>query len=260
MAEAGQEVEITVQEPITSPKNVSARGLRNIINRTRELEPERVLKRPHESQREVRRHAISQASIENARDLAFTDPLTGLHNRRWAEDDLDRRIAESNRLKYLGKDDSLYLIYLDYDDFKLFNTAFGHSGGDAVLKLAANIPTRPEEPISRYGGDEFVQAVQHEDLTPEEIALSIERQKGIMLEISRVLLEKAQVISSETEPANIPREVTLSFGIAKYEGETRDELIKKTNLALHYAKQHEKNSAFMALKGTDGNLTFSKLT
>lgn len=193
--------------------------------------------------------------VKTAKEMSMTDELTGLSNRRWFEDDLRRKIATSKRTNQ-----PLYLLYIDFDDFKRINTTFGHNGGDAVLKLVAQMKTRPDEPISRNGGDEFVQLMEHEGITINEIAKAIERHKTSVLNNSRILLEKAPVVDREADPKKIVRETTLSIGIAKYQGEDPKEFIRKANEALLYAKAQGKNTAFIAeTNSTDGNLTFKQV-
>jgi two-component system cell cycle response regulator len=218
-----------------------------MLGRARAIEEERKTIRPDEDPLTTRRHAIAVATVETTRDLAITDPLTGLHNRRWLEDDLDRRIASAKRTG-----NPLYVVFFDYDNFKDFNTAYGHAGGDAVLKLAANIPTRPDESLSRFAGDEFIQSLVHDGLNQKEIGLAIARYKEIILEGSRTLLAKTPVIEG-IDPVAARREATITFGVATYEGESRDQLIEKANLAMHHAKKVGKNNAYIAIKNLEGS-------
>ncbi len=234
-------------EPETSPKIISARGLRRTLGRARIVEAERKTIKPNEDPALARQHAVAIAAIETASELAFTDPLTGLHNRRWLEDDLDRRIATAKR-----SGSPLYVVFLDFDNFKDYNTAYGHAGGDAVLKLASDIQTRPDEPLSRYAGDEFVQSLEHEGLTSQEIGLALDRYKEALLERSKTLLAQTPVREG-VDPATARKEVTITFGVAKYEGESRDELINKANLAMLHAKEVGKNNAFIAEKDSAGS-------
>ena len=234
-------------DPVISPKNTSARGLRRIMNRARVLEKERGISKPNEDPKITRKHSIAVAAIETTSELAFKDPLTGLHNRRWLEDDLDRRIATAER-----SNNPLYVVFMDYDNFKDFNSAYGHAGGDKVIQLASRIHTRPDEPLSRYAGDEFIQSIEHQWLDSREIRRALTRYQETVLEESRTLLADLPVIEG-VDPAAVRREVTMTFGVAKYEGESREELIRKANLAMLHAKTEGKNNAFIAEKGTTGS-------
>jgi diguanylate cyclase (GGDEF)-like protein len=233
---------------------LSARGLRRTLSRAKIVEGERRLNRPNEDPAITRKHAVAIAAIETTKYLALVDPLTGLHNREWLEDDLDRRIASAER-----SGSPLYVIFGDFDNFKDYNSAYGHAGGDEVIKLVSAIQTRPDEPFCRYAGDEFLQSMEHEGLNPQEIGLAIKRYQDIILEKSKIFLEKLPVIAG-VDPTKARREVCLSFGVAKYEGESRDDLIKKANLAMHHAKTVGKNNAFIAEKSAvDSGYSFIQI-
>ncbi len=88
------------------------------------------------------------------RDQSIRDPLTGLFNRRYLEETLEREISRSARS---GK--PFGLMMLDIDHFKQFNDTFGHAGGDALMRELGGLLhtlTRVEDVGCRYGGDEFV--------------------------------------------------------------------------------------------------------
>jgi diguanylate cyclase (GGDEF)-like protein len=86
-------------------------------------------------------------------ELAHTDPLTGLPNRRAWEQELDRGLARARRTG-----DAVSVAVIDIDDFKAINDAHGHSGGDAVLIDVARRWAQilhPDDRLARIGGDEF---------------------------------------------------------------------------------------------------------
>lgn len=86
--------------------------------------------------------------------LAYRDPLTGLYNRRWLDDQLERSLAMARRRKQ-----GVSVIMMDLDDFKRVNEALGHGGGDRVLRRVAETlmqQVRREDAVCRYGGDEFM--------------------------------------------------------------------------------------------------------
>ena len=220
----------------------------DILNEQQEINPSEKRYTP----KPFTRRSIKK-QLNEARKLTISDPLTGLHNEVWAKDDLERRIAEANRTH-----EPLYVLYADFDDFKAFNTAFGHSGGDEVLKLINLIPTRPDEPISRLHGDEFMQVFSHANIS--EILEALRRYKKNVLDNSTSLLKGLRVISDEITPEDVKKQATLSFGLALYEGETSNELIIKANEALLYAKRHGKNTMYIAQKNADGNsLVFNEV-
>ena len=85
--------------------------------------------------------------------LADTDPLTGLANRRFFQEQLDR---EFNRLRRYPE--AITIVYLDLDNFKYVNDTLGHDVGDELLKTVAHSlsrNTRDSDYVSRQGGDEF---------------------------------------------------------------------------------------------------------
>jgi diguanylate cyclase (GGDEF)-like protein len=94
---------------------------------------------------------IAFCNIENRR--AKTDYLTGTGNRRYLDEELERRIASAKAGSLL------YGILIDIDDFKLINDSFGHEMGDRALEDIAHLLlsiVRVEDHVARMGGDEFV--------------------------------------------------------------------------------------------------------
>jgi diguanylate cyclase (GGDEF)-like protein len=110
---------------------------------------------------------------EEAEEKAYTDPLTGLSNRRG----LDRYIKRLNR----RRDSKSYAVFLiDLDHFKSVNDTLGHAAGDRVLQEVAEIllnETRPTDIVVRTGGDEFVLVISNinDSATLELIAKRIIR-------------------------------------------------------------------------------------
>jgi len=95
-----------------------------------------------------------QKRAEEFLKLASLDSLTGLHNRRFAEERLASDIARSQRNRV-----SLTILMLDLDDLKKINDLHGHAAGDAALKIFAErlmAATRGSDLAARIGGDEFV--------------------------------------------------------------------------------------------------------
>lgn len=93
--------------------------------------------------------AFAQAmEMKRLRRIAYTDPVTGLPNRRAAEEELARR-----------KHEPVAVVFVDLDDFKALNDAKGHAAGDEALRKAAQamkLVLRPEDKVFRFGGDEFI--------------------------------------------------------------------------------------------------------
>jgi diguanylate cyclase (GGDEF)-like protein/PAS domain S-box-containing protein len=91
---------------------------------------------------------------EALRTQSVKDPLTGLYNRRYLEETLQREIRRAVRAKQ-----ALGILMLDLDHFKKFNDTYGHEAGDAVLREAGGFfakSIRLEDTVCRFGGEEFV--------------------------------------------------------------------------------------------------------
>jgi diguanylate cyclase (GGDEF)-like protein len=159
-----------------------------------------------------------------ARQLAELDALTGLHNRRYFDEVLDREVSRANRY---GR--SLALILLDLDDFKAINDRIGHLAGDAVLaELGERVrdSLRSADIACRIGGDEL--AVIMPESTFEDAQLLYDRlQEGIT-----------------ARPFATGERMSASAGIAELE---RDDdaraLFERADQALYRAKGEGKNRA-----------------
>ncbi len=180
----------------------------------------------------IRHEQISMAHelrMANARleKLVFSDPLTGLINRRGLQDSLSREIQRSSR----GREELLALI-LDLDNFKQINDLLGHAVGDIVLKdIARNLLrcVRVTDYVSRIGGDEFL--ILMPDTRFAEGARLSEK-------IRRTLAESPVPLSM----GPIFR-ITGSFGLLRVSPDTLsiDELLAQTHHVLKHSKQMGKN-------------------
>lgn len=159
--------------------------------------------------------------------LSMTDYLTGLANRRFFMETLQREFERSRRTE-----NPLSLILLDIDHFKKVNDTCGHSGGDVVLTAVAQLllqHMRPYDLAARYGGEEF--AVILAETGPEEARQIAER--------LREALEKHPVPWKGDAVF-----VTASFGFAvtsATESDSVDELIQAADAALYCAKRNGRN-------------------
>jgi diguanylate cyclase (GGDEF)-like protein len=171
-----------------------------------------------------------QKKYQTVSELSVTDPLTKLHNRRFFEEYLDREI---NRL---GRDgDSLCLLVIDIDDFKMLNDSYGHTAGDEFLKQIARIMkenVRETDLIARFGGEEFVIVAN-----------------GTGVEGAMILAEKVRTSVAESsfivDDSMRPRRATISIGLAEYAGDQVD-LFNKADAALYRAKDSGKNCVVTA--------------
>lgn len=117
--------------------------------------------------------ALANLRLKEAlRNQAIRDPLTGLFNRRYLEESLEREMARCQR-----KDQPLAVLMLDIDHFKSFNDTNGHPGGDALLAEFGRLlqsKCRADDIACRYGGEEFTV------ILPEaSLALALERAEEI---------------------------------------------------------------------------------
>jgi diguanylate cyclase (GGDEF)-like protein len=166
---------------------------------------------------------VSEQAKNEAQLKSMIDPLTGLHNRGWFDEELKRKITDAHRQ---GK--NLWVIIGDIDLFKKINDEFGHPTGDKVLKEFGEMGSREEEPIARIGGEEFAQVISN-GLTLTEVQKIISR-------YSKNFKERAEAV--------LGREATLSFGVAKLEAnETAEDIYSKADKALYHSKEGGRNQA-----------------
>jgi len=103
------------------------------------------------------RHRLEEQNarlIQSLTDLATTDALTGLHNRRYVLSELNKALQRARRTNQ-----RFSVVLFDLDGFKQINDTLGHAAGDAVLKRAAAALqriSREGDVLGRYGGDEFL--------------------------------------------------------------------------------------------------------
>jgi len=154
-------------------------------------------------------------------DMALTDPLTGLPNRRHAKMFLDHEFGSAQR----GQ--PLVVVLFDLDGFKQYNDTYGHPAGDEALKIFADIlanTTRRMNLSARHGGEEFISI------------LTGSAEAG-----ARVFADR---VREQVEQAAFPvGQLTVSAGLAGYRDahKTPDDLIAAADLALYRAKEEGRN-------------------
>jgi diguanylate cyclase (GGDEF)-like protein len=174
--------------------------------------------------------ALSLANLrlrDELRELAISDPLTSLYNRRFAQETLTREIHRAQR-----EQGSIGIITFDIDFFKSVNDRYGHDAGDAVLKaVAAELQgsIRGGDIACRMGGEEF-------SIMMPGATLKVARQRAEELRaaIAALRLRHAQ--------AELPA-VSLSCGVAAFpeHGVTADALLRAADQALYRAKAAGRN-------------------
>jgi len=172
-------------------------------------------------------HRELQAKNHVLEELALTDPLTGLSNRRAVEHWAARELSGAVRHGF-----PFWVVMADLDRFKAVNDTYGHDAGDQVLKEFAamlNANTRASNICGRIGGEEFVLALAHVDRAGVQIA--IERIR-LQLEIRAFTFGRATL------------KVTASFGVAGLQGNPApefDQMLRKADAALYEAKRQGRN-------------------
>ncbi len=160
--------------------------------------------------------AEQQIQAEVFRRLAMFDPLTGLYNRRYAEQRLRSEIARSERRGL-----SLIVVLVDLNDFKQINDEHGHLAGDHVLKEFAKYlsrSTRGSDLAARWGGDEFILLLL--DCAVDQLSLVLSRLDGLQIGFQGKVLP-----------------ITFSVGWKAYEpGDQFDELIEEADRHLYEQK------------------------
>lgn len=158
------------------------------------------------------------------REQSVRDHLTGLFNRRYMEETLERELLRAVR-KHL----SLGIIMLDVDEFKQFNDSYGHAAGDLVLRQLGSLllkQVRGEDIPCRYGGDEFLIVLPDASL----IATSERAEHICKIAVRSHLQFDGQALTA----------VTLSLGVAVFpeHGVTTEAILKAADTALYRAKHN----------------------
>lgn len=179
--------------------------------------------------------AAARAAIHNAQmhqqvqELAITDPLTGLYNRRGLEA-LGRHQMELSR-RY---NRPVAMIFFDIDFFKQINDQFGHSAGDNTLAMMAAITRRTlrqVDLVTRFGGEEFVCLLPETDIEKAVLVADRLRQALSVIEVGM---------------GNVTAPVTISMGVVSCEGGqmTLEQLIEEADKAMYMAKTNGRNRIY----------------
>lgn len=164
---------------------------------------------------------------EQAEELAHTDYLTGLYNRRYFVELAERELDRASRYKR-----ALTMIMLDIDNFKVVNDTRGHSAGDVVLQEVARLirdTVRSVDIVGRIGGEEFaVVLVEMDESQALEAAERVRR-----------AVEQASIAVHE----GVPIQVTISVGLSHLEGRDAnfDTLLSEADRAMYAAKESGRN-------------------
>jgi diguanylate cyclase (GGDEF)-like protein len=164
---------------------------------------------------------------QKIREQSIRDPLTGLFNRRYMEEFMERELHRAKRSNV-----PIGIIMFDIDNFKSFNDTAGHDAGDKVLQALADLlkaQIREEDIACRFGGEEFI-------LILPEMTLDKVKERAEDLR-SRT---QSLVLNHKDKPLG---PITISLGVAVFplHGVTAEVLIKSADKALYHAKKSGKN-------------------
>jgi two-component system cell cycle response regulator len=219
---------LAIVERDDKPRTVKALelGINDILSRP--VDPEELAARVKTLVRQKRYTDVLRNTLDLSLELAVTDTLTGLHNRRY----MTTQAAALVQRAAMGGEPVAALL-VDIDHFKRINDTFGHDVGDEVLKefavrLATNV--RGIDLACRYGGEEFVVIMPDTELKDA-------------LRIAERLRRHVAGSPFKAPGLSDPISVTISVGVACTEGvgDTPDALLKRADEAVYEAKAHGRN-------------------
>lgn len=194
---------------------------------TKPFHPGELLARVAVGCRTVELHQEIQAKNRLLEELALTDSLTGLPNRRAIEDWAARQLSAAARHGF-----PFWVVMADLDSFKNVNDIYGHEGGDVVLQKFADLlraNTRASDICGRIGGEEFIVAMTH--IERPDTQMVVDR-------IRRKLEGESFTLGGRAFG------VTVSFGISGFQGGQSPKfsrLVREADAALYAAKRAGRN-------------------
>ncbi len=191
--------------------------------------------------RRRRYHDKLRGLLESSVSMAYTDPLTGVYNRRYMKAHLERKITE---IPISAKPVSVLMC--DLDHFKQINDTYGHAAGDAVLKeIAGRIGDnlRDFDMVARYGGEEFVVVMP---ATPLSAAQPVAER------LCKRIATEAVAIPGSPQPLA----VTASIGVATTSDPqmAAEGLLAQADVALYDAKRAGRNRVVVSREADDGDV------
>ncbi|HYL83556.1 MAG TPA: diguanylate cyclase [Candidatus Angelobacter sp.] len=196
---------------------------------TKPFDPGELLARIGVGRRTIDLHREIDAKNKLLEEMAHTDPLTGLANRRAIEEWAQRQLRGAARHGY-----SLWVVHADLDCFKSVNDNHGHDAGDEVLKRFAKVlkeNTRASDICGRMGGDEFLLVITH--VQDAHIRTTVDRLRE-------------QFCSQKFSFGGKTFSVTVSIGVCGFQGSEPPEfsrLVRQADKALYGAKHAGRNQA-----------------
>jgi diguanylate cyclase len=208
-------------------RNALVAAVEKMARAARHLQDDR---RRMEGQLSASRTEISQLrqELKTIRNASFTDPLTGLANRKSFEQSLETAMTAAAE-----RGEPLSVIIADIDHFRQFNESFGHQTGDQVLRLVAleiRQALGERDIVARYGGEEFAVVLPNSRLDATQ-ALANHVRRSIM----------SRDIVSRSTGRNLGR-FTVSFGVAGMSARDNPErLVERAHVCLKEAKHSGRN-------------------
>ncbi len=172
----------------------------------------------------------NQRLREIMRNQAIRDSLTGLYNRRYLEETLEREVHRGNRLGIC-----IGMIMMDLDHFKAYNDNYGHTAGDEILRAAGHLiqnQVRGEDIACRYGGEEFLLIMPGASLEVVQL-----RAATIVRGVKQLHLQNHAL-----------HPITISAGVAIFpdNGATADLVLQAADQALYRAKAAGRDRVIVA--------------
>ncbi len=196
---------------------------------TKPFHQQELVARVRVGSRLIELHRQLEAKNRLLEELALTDPLTKLPNRRAIEDWARRQLSGAARHGF-----PFWVVLIDLDHFKRVNDTYGHDAGDMVLKRFGEVlktNTRLSDICGRIGGEEFLQVLTYAD------------EPSVRMVIERV---RKQFAAEAFPSGGNTIHVTASFGVAGFQGRTPppfSELVTQADAALYRAKNSGRNCA-----------------
>lgn len=172
-----------------------------------------------------------RAVIEHLRHLAEHDSLTGLYNRQYFNDELERAFAQAKR----HQDQRCACLYIDLDNFKYVNDTLGHLEGDRLLIGIANTlkaRTRKTDILARLGGDEFALLLLNVD----------NAQAAIVAENYRLAIANFSFIAGGK---HIDTGCSIGVALSEEDIDNKEGLLARADIACHMAKRNGRNRVHM---------------
>jgi len=177
----------------------------------------------------VRTHLTLKRQADQLRSWIYIDGLTGTHNRRFFDEQLDAEWGRCRR-----EHQPLSVMMIDVDHFKVFNDTHGHEAGDLCLRSVARSLggglQRSTDQLFRYGGEEFVCLLPNTDC------------EGALV-VAEHLRKQVENLTLEPPPGNTPTQVTVSIGVATLQSHHHQasDLVHEADQRLYQAKMAGRN-------------------